>query len=668
MGMFDDLVPQSASPPARGGMFDDLIPTEQPQAAPQLSELDQRMNERVASEAAKGLAPQPSPAQYLPFGSWLDEAAAGLDAGLGKVTGGRFGAPSYEEAKAYQDARQRYIDENAGGMRKGAAMVGGMVASAPFGAAKVFKGSTILPQMGNAAVTGAGYGALYGSGEGEGSQRLENAAGGAAMGASLGAAVAPVARGVGNAFNYMQNRRAPTSGPLAGMERRAISSTIDDMQSSGIDPATYAQKSRELGPNGMLLDMGEDATLTANALANTNGPQMPIVRRAMQERQADAPQRVKDLANSTLGTPRDIPAYLEAQSKAYQQAAKPYYDQFYAASVKPTPDLAKHLYRAEAAGAYQRAAKIMAEEGIDPNLPQNSGRFLDLIKQSLDELSDVAKTQNDKGALRRYSMISRDLRNEVDRILSPQDPAQSPWAVARSIWQPGAQEREALDVGRKVFSGKMRPYDLRDELQGASQSARRGIKIGARDDLNTIMGRAATNFGPKGDAPARRALNSEFSRENLSLIAGPQKAVRLAEGINAENRMAESFNEIMANSATAKRTAAQRRLPMSSEKPLGDNQPRSIGEAAFVAARKVLNAVMAGGLNERANRIMSDQARILTARGVERDQYVQALLQLGQQRGMTAKHRDTIVRMINAIGGGARAPLIESATSQRSNP
>jgi hypothetical protein len=276
--------------------------------------------------------------------------------------------------------------------------------------------------------------------------------------------------------------------------------------------------------------------------------------------------------------------------------------------------------------------------------------------------------RNDKGSLRRYSAIARDLRNEVDRILSPNDPSQSPWAVARSIWQPGAQERDALEVGRKVFSGKMRPYDLREELNNASQSAQRGIKMGARDDLNSIMGKSATNFGPKGDAPARRALNSEFAQENVALIAGPQKAARLSQGINAENKMAESFNEIMSNSATAKRTAAQRRLPLSSERPLGDNQPRSIGEATFVAARKILNAVMAGGLNERANRIMADQARILTARGVDRDQYVQALLQLGQRRGMTARHRDAIVRMIEALGGSARAPLIEAATSQRSNP
>ena len=638
-----------------------------PESGPQLSELDRRMSERVAKEAERGLTPSPNAAQYTPIGSFLDEASAYIDAGLNKVTGGAVGQP-YDEAKAYQDARQRYIDENVSGVRKGAAMVGGIVASAPFGAARVFKGATALPQMGNAAITGAGYGALYGAGEGEGGERVDNALGGAAIGAALGPAIVPVARGVGNAFNYALNRRVPQTGPLAGMESRAVNSTIDDMQSSGLGQAEYAQQSAALGPQGMMLDMGDDLTLTANALANTNGPQMPIIRNAVRERQAGAPQRVKDLANATLGTPRDIPAYNEAQQRAYQQAAKPYYDQFYSMDINPSPDLAKTLYRAEAAGAYQRAAKIMAEEGIDPNLSQNSGRFLDLIKQSLDELSSIAKREGDGGSLRRYSAIARDLRSEVDRILSPNDPAQSPWAIGRSIWQPGAQEREAIDTGRTVFSGKMRPYDLRAELKNASQSAQRGIKIGARDDLNTIMGRASSNFGPKGDTAARRALNSEFAQENVALVTGPRRAAALTGGVNAENRMAESANEILSNSATAKRTAAQRRLPMSSEKPLGDNQPRSIGEAVFVVARKVLNAAMAGGLNERANRIMSDQARLLTARGIDRDAYVQALLQLGQRRGMTARHRDAIVKLINGLGSGARAPLIESATSSRSNP
>ena len=111
---------------------------------PKLSDLDKRMDARVAKEAASGLAPHPSPAQYLPFGSWLDEASAGIDAGLNKISDGRFGAP-YDEAKAYQDARQRYIDKNASGIEKGAAMAGGVVASAPFGAVRVFRGEPSTP-------------------------------------------------------------------------------------------------------------------------------------------------------------------------------------------------------------------------------------------------------------------------------------------------------------------------------------------------------------------------------------------------------------------------------------------------------------------------------------------------------------------------------------------
>lgn len=134
-------------------------------AGPQLSELDRRMDERVAKEAAAGLAPGPQVAEYLPIGSWLDEASAVIDAGLNKATGGFIGQP-YDEAKAYQNARQRYVENNASGISKGAAMVGGMAASLPLGAVRAFQGTTMLPEIGNAAITGGLYGGVYGAGEG----------------------------------------------------------------------------------------------------------------------------------------------------------------------------------------------------------------------------------------------------------------------------------------------------------------------------------------------------------------------------------------------------------------------------------------------------------------------------------------------------------------------
>lgn len=686
MGMFDDLVPQGAAPPVRGGMFDDLIPSEAAAAKPEMPEIDKRASERVAREAAAGLVPRANPAQYLPFGSWLDEASAVLDTVLGKATGGRFGAPSYAEAKAYQDARQRYIDENASGLEKGAAVAGGIAASAPFGAVNYFRGATLLPQMGNAAMTGAGYGALYGAGEGEGAQRLENAAGGAVMGATLGAAIAPIARGIGNAVGYARDRATPPAGPLAGMERKAVTNVVDDMQSSGLDAVAYARRRHELGGQGMLLDMGDDLTLTGEALANTNGPQMSIVRDALRERSAGAPGRIASTLDANLGPAVNTIQVEQQLRQHYGDLARPLYEQFHATSIPVTQEIAQVLgdIPPAAFNAAQRLARaegyrqqfrlrpvndpMTAMTGVNGSVREHvpTGIEYDYLKRAVDDMARSAERGSNEHRV--YSDLARRLRNTVDATLSPADPAQSAWAQAREVAGEGIGTREAMEEGGRAFSRGVTPDQMEATRAGYSHLENQAFNLGARDQLYTTMGNAATNFRPNGDATVRRQLNSQFARQKLEQIVPRQQAQNISRNIAAENRFAETANQITGNSATARRTAAQRRLPLSSEKPLGDNHPRTVGEAAFVTARKVLNAVLAGHMDERAARIMSNQARILTARGIDRDQYVQALLQLGQQRGANAQHRLAVVQMIEALGGGARSPIIESATSQRPNP
>ena len=686
MGMFDDLIPQGASPPARGGLFDDLVPSQAAPEGPKLSEADRKAEERVAKEAAAGFAPHDSPVRYMPFGSWIDEATALADAGLGKLTGGRFGASSYEEAKAYQDARQRYVEKNAGAIETGASMVGGIAASLPFGGVNYFRGATLLPQMGNAALTGAGYGALYGAGQGEGADRIENAAGGAVIGAGIGAAMAPVARGIGNAAGYVRDRAAPHIGPLAGMERRAVTNIVDDMQSSGLDAATYGQRRHELGGQGMLVDMGDDLALTGEALANTNGPQMGIIRNALRERSMGAPGRIASNLDANIG-PAVNTVHVEQQLRQqYGAMARPLYEQFHATSIPVTPQIAQVLgdIPASAFNAAQRLARaegyrqqfrlrpvndpMTAMTGVRGTVREHvpTGVEYDYLKRAVDDMARSAERGSNEHRV--YSDLARRLRNTVDATLSPQDPTQSSWALARGVAGDGFGAREAMDEGRRAFSNGVTPDQMDATRAGYSQLESQAFNAGARDQLHTTMGNAATNFRPNGDATVRRQLNSQFARQKLEQIVPPRQARNIARSINAENRFAEIANQITGNSATARRTAAQRRLPVSSEKPLGDNHPRTIGEAAFVTARKVLNAVMAGHLDERAARIMSDQARILTARGVDRDQYVQALLQLGQQRGANARHRLAIVRMIGSLGGGTRGPVIESATSRQANP
>lgn len=659
-----------------------------PKAAPkpQLSPIEQRANERVRKEAEGGFKPQASPSRYLPFGSFLDEASAGIDAGLNMVTGGRVGQP-YDEAKAYQNARQRYVDENASGLEQGAAIAGGIAASLPMAAgANIFRGTTLLPQMGNAAATGAGYGALYGAGEGEGGERVKNAVGGAAIGASAGAILVPIARGASNALSYAGERMARAPGPLANMERRAVNSTLDDMNSSNLDAGRYAQQRQQLGPEGMLMDMGEDLALTGEALANTNGPQMRMVRQALIERRQGAPARIAQTLDNNIGPAVNVVDAEQQLRTFYGSRAAPLYDQFHQTSIPTNTQIAQVLDDIPQ-GAFAQAEKLARAEGYrqqfrlrpvnGPMTPMTgvqgraaeqvpTGLEYDYLKRAVDDMARSA--QRGTNEQRIYSDLARRLRTAVDETLSPQDPTQSTWAQARRIAGDGLSGREALEEGGQAFSRGLTPDQLAADQAQRSALDQQIFNVGARDQLRTTMGNSSTNFGQNGDAAVRRQLNSQFAQDKLAQIIPPRNAAAINRRVRAENTFADTDNQVRMNSATARRTAAQRRLPLSSEQPLGDNQPRTISEASFVAARKVLNAVMAGGLNERAGRIMADQARLLTARGVDRDQYVQALLQLGARRGMTQQHRQTILQMINALGSGARTPLIESATSSRANP
>ena len=149
--------------------------------------------------------------------------------------------------------------------------------------------------------------------------------------------------------------------------------------------------------------------------------------------------------------------------------------------------------------------------------------------------------------------------------------------------------------------------------------------------------------------------------------AGGPRANHLARLVDAENTMAESFNEIMRNSATARRQAGQSRLPVGAGAPVNTEAPRSTGELVFAIARRGVNALMNNALGERAGRIMADQARLLTARGIDRDTYVNALMQLANHRQTTGAQRDAIIRILNAVSQNTRQPVIENRTSAQPN-
>lgn len=170
-------------------------------------------------------------------GPYLDELTALSQSGLHAISGGALGSP-YDEAVAYQRARDRAVDQKApvlstvgqlvggvagggagfraatqGGSRLAGAIVGGPFAGwtpGPGMASKVVQGGTMAP------IWGANY--RFGSAEGDASTRAEQALDPLAVGrdVALGMAAPPVIAGVGKGLTEAGRALSPTFARIGG--------------------------------------------------------------------------------------------------------------------------------------------------------------------------------------------------------------------------------------------------------------------------------------------------------------------------------------------------------------------------------------------------------------------------------------------------------------------
>lgn len=661
---------------------------------------DRAADERVAKERAdnRGIMQNVDDtirnlARGTPIGSWAGEIAAGGNAAVHALTGGRFGEP-YDEGIAYQNAYDRAVDAEstklgslpiigdvtAGGVTK----LAGAVASAPFApAARVFQGNAMLPRIGNAAVTGAGYGALYGAGDGESaSDRAGNAAIGATLGAGIGGVIPPIAAGVRNGANAMANWARPLPQQLNAMSPGAVSRVSRGVTDDGLTPARYNQQVRELGPEGMLADMGPNLTDQASAIATQPGAGSRTVRTALQNRRQGAAGRVTADVDQALGPARNLVQLEENVVGQARAQAAPHYDQFYQTIVPMTQDLQAVMQRVP-----QRVmAKAQELADLDPNYARYvsqtgeiNGMVYDLIKRASDDLARAAGRGTNEERL--FSSLSRDLRNAVDNALSPGQPQAGPWAMGRAISGDGMQFREGLEEGGQAFARGTNPDQMAADLAGMSTVQRAGYNEGARGQIRDIMGNAATTQGENSAAAARRALGSENARRKVQMVATPggpfpsqaaaanaqnvgqQRAEQLIRRLEAETRFQNTSNDVLANSRTAGRLAAQKEFPNAADTSAASEVgKKSLSGAAMEGAYRIGNALMAGALNARRAAIAADAARMLVAQGAERDAFVAGLRQYARDRQVTAAGARALEAVARAVLEGGRQRAVDVGT------
>lgn len=612
-----------------------------------------------------------------PIGSWLDEGKAYLSPG------------DYEENLALERARNQAADDNATKLGTvnipfvgptdittgTAAKLAGALTTAPFSPAiRVMQGATMIPRMANAATTGIAYGTAYGAGEGEDmASRAQNAAVGGVVGGGIGAAAAPVAAGVSNVYQGTRNaiNRMPAqlrpygSGAVSRVARAATDDGILQPRPGGF-PSIYQQEAQRLGHEGMLADMGGNLRSQAGAIANMPGGGQARVMRALERRREGAPIRIERDMDRALGQPVNVPETVERIRRGANARAKPLYDQFYNSRVPISPELGKILEAAKTTGAVNKARDLMLADRVDPKnvpLPQ----LLDYIKRGIDDLANAAPRGSNEQRI--FGNLARDLRNEVDRALSPNNPAQSVWAQARRASGEGIQFDEAVEAGRGIYNRNLTPEQMAVDLRRMPPAQRDAYRVGAREAARSVMGNAGTAFGPNGDTAARRVLQTQFGANKTRMIAQSRQAADdLKRRLGAETTFAETENVALRNSATAGRQAAQREFPNAADRNVTEGARTTLPGIVVEGVRRLANLIGGGTLNERRARIAENAAEMLVAQGMTRDIIARELLRYVSSRQLSARQAQAITTFATRLLGGTRQPAIEQTSQAQTAP
>lgn len=653
---------------------------------------------RVAQERAGGGAGQLAGdlgwqfARGTPPGPFLDEAVA---YGTSLTTG-----RPYEDELAYQRAYARAQDAEspviykdaplvgditvggaaklAGGVvgglgvAKGARAIGGPVA-APFTA-----GSTPTRTAAKVAGSGATGGAVYGFGEGEGSfgNRASNAALGAAVGSVaaplIGAATYGVTRGGQIARDWARGRSPAVKGytPKAVEEIRGAVER-DDL---ALGPATSDRLRARTGPQGMLLDTGDNVKGLAQGAIVGNTQAKTAVRQAIRDRAADSSKRITKAINSAMGAGK---GFNEAVDEVYNTASQtftPAYKSFANTQIKWSPATTKLVEKIRNIPAFQSLVDdtwtaVQNSPRYSAQEIKNGGIFLDKLRGTLDDIG-YGRKQATTFISSTQQELARDLSRQLNRAIDGEmQRAGRPglYKSARDSYAGFANYRDGAKEGLKLLNNpNVTSYDVRKMLKGKRPEYAQGLRDAQRESIRVAMARAKSVYGSdaasqREAANALRELSNPAAREKLIAMGFKPKQVKeMLSELDAEATYLRTNADVLSGSQTAERTEMAKRFPRRVEDRT--EQLRAASGAtttgfAKEAGLRTFYKLFEGEINEGIEKQAGDMARMLVSQGAERDRIIAAVRQITQQRVKDAATRRRIVRNVVDAVRGVDAPI-----------
>lgn len=605
---------------------------------------------RQSGDTAKRATPAAGASKSGTYATPMDQAAA---VGIGMVDGIPIAGPYMLEGAQRGGAAIRALRENipyTDALEKVRGINAGVQADNPY--------STMAGNV-------AGAVGAYGLGAAAGGAKLLGMAGGlpaqigfgSASGTAIGAADA-AARGenllTGAGFGTLGGALGPVAGRMAGAGVNKLMGAAEYMmptglRGTGISPAAASLANTvinadgqgavrnmltEMGPLGMIADAGPSSRGLTGGLVLKPSEARSTIENALTDRAAGANSRLTGDINAALG-PSPVPSRVEAAIQANREALGPEYQRVMQTAGDVNTQPLADAFQASIADLRGPAQDAMRRVRGFLNAPNTSA--LDRSPQALlstrQAIDGMIQGEANPQVVRQLSFARQAVDDELSRAVPAIKGVDAKYAEL--MRQSGALRDGAnvLDSGKTV----VRPQELADQfaasanpegaLVGPSAAPFR-TQQGARGEIDRLVGTKANDLvALKGMLQGEGGWNTN----KLMTVFGEEPTNRLLGSVGREANFANTTNEVLQNSATARRQAAGDLLKETQPGSMNFTGATTAG-VALQAAKKVLADPIIKALieNPTAPRNL-ELARIMTAQGATRDQILDALLRFNRR-------------------------------------
>lgn len=482
-------------------------------------------------------------------GPALSDFGAGVDAAWASMLEGR--EVTKEERKGINKAQEEeYPIENVAGRVTG--VVAPFVAAAPFaGPARLLGMSgNIGSRMGFGAASGGLISGADGLARGKDPQTVLQDA---LVGGFVGGLFPVAEKGVKAGWDAM--RGSP-------MVAAPVSKVADALVNRDKFTQALAEaRLKDLGPDAVIADLGENVQRQAGALATMPGKAQSAIAEVLQQREAAKNARIIGDVDELLG-PAPVPSQIIAGNKANMEAVRPLYEEaFRRARAVDTTEIAENIdaaivnLRGEAQSALKKVRPMLDVYGAPGNLDPNPYTLFQ-TRQAIDGLLQTEQNGKVIAAL-------TDVRQQVDALLAQSVPGIKD---ADAMYAELARQNEGLVQGQRALGSgpeAVPPADLAatvaagaqpSEIIGPSGVAFR-ISQGARAEIERIIGTTANDV-----VALKQALKGDgsWNRQKLVTLYGEERADQLVRILEREKTFQDTYAAAFGNSKTATTQAAQR--------------------------------------------------------------------------------------------------------------